>query len=144
MMTHPAMRSHGIQNETKVNQIEQIHRVNPGLDKTVKYIIISRQCVHHPAPISPAGFDLCIVIPVPALVATELLVRPSVPDLMSALQTYRYLPYNLRILHTHIGFELQISTGITSFAIAGNSFFFFLKHIFIFFMIWLTLKFILA
>ena len=100
MTLHFTMRCHRIQGETEIHKFEQIHRRDACLHQMVKYLIIFGNRFHHPAFIRPSGLDLSIIVPVPAAVAAELLIRPSVLDLMSALKTDRDTSGNFLINHT--------------------------------------------
>lgn len=92
---------------------------------------------------SSPRLDLGVIMLVPALVAAEFLISPSVSDLMSALQTDRHLSRNLWIVHTQ-SFYRQISSEDRSYARPEERFFFFFVWIFLFFIISRTIKLILA
>ena len=100
MALYPAMRCHRIHSETEIHQLEQINRCDPRLHQMVKNLIIFGNRSHYPAFVRSPNLDLRIVIPVPATVTTELLIRSSVLDLMSALQTDGNTSGNLVINHT--------------------------------------------
>lgn len=100
MTLHFTVRCHRIQGETEIHKFEQIHRRDTCLHQMVKYLIIFGNRFHNPALVHPPGLDLSIIVPVPAAVAAELLIRPSVLDLMSALKTDWDTSGNFLINHT--------------------------------------------
>ena len=122
MTTHFPMRRHDIQCKAKIHYFKEIDRSDTCPQKTVQDIVIAGYRLHDSATVSSACLYLGIIVPGPAALATELLVCPSVPDLMPALQTDRSMSYCFLIFHLQ-RFLWQISQDFPYPATAAFMFF---------------------
>ena len=93
------MRSYRVQDETGIHYIEKVYGRYSCLEQAVEYRVITCYCLHYPTAICPAGLRLLVVVFCPAALAAELLVRPSIIDLMAAFQAHRCTSDYFRIVH---------------------------------------------
>lgn len=100
-MPHFTMRSDRIQHKAEIHKFKQIHRLDSGPMQPVQNIVIPGDCLHHPSLIGSPSPNLGVIVPAPACLAAELLVRTSILDLMPTFQTHRSASFHcLRIFHT--------------------------------------------
>lgn len=100
MPAGPCIRSHYSGYKPHGHEISQGNRLHARLHKDRQKLIVRRQTGKHPSPEGPPVFSLRIIMLHPAFLAAELLVRPAITDLVTAMQAMRYLPRFPYILHT--------------------------------------------
>lgn len=142
----PAEGCHHRRGKADGDQWHQIGRIGIGPDQPFEYLMIPRQGIHHPPLECPSPFRTLIIIFRPALIAAELLIRPTVLYPVSTLQAQRHMPLKFLVTHVSSGFNCpwQISHKRKTSQKDKLRFFFFLAIFFLFLIIRWRLKFILS
>ena len=90
MLPIPPVRSDNAGNEAHRNKIGQIHGSRIGLDQRLQYRIVTGKCLQDLPAICLADPGSLVMVLHPAILAAELLVRASIPDLIAAFKAMRH------------------------------------------------------
>ena len=90
MPSVPAVGSHDARNKAHGDKVGQIHGDRIGLDQGLQYGIVTGKCLQDLPAVGLAHSGGRIMIFRPAVLAAELLVRASIPDLIAALKAVRH------------------------------------------------------
>lgn len=106
MPAYLPVRGHIVRVKSEMLQLHKVHRIHPELQHPVQYPVVPLKGIYHLELRDPAVPGFPVVVPVLAAFTAELLVRPSILDLIPAFKAGNRLVFFFRVISHGIVFGL--------------------------------------